>query len=122
MGEWVRCSCGASYRVPVLPLVVTLALRPAPGRYEKRAGGGSGTQTFVARQDFPNSQFCCFPRWSLWSGGGGGGWHEAMVLVCLPLAVPIGLSLLYIPTLCGSELVLVVSTEPLEGGMGGGGP
>ena len=45
-------------------------------------------------------------------GGGGGGWHEAMVLVCLPLAAPIGLSPLHILTLCGSERVLVVSTEP----------
>ena len=32
-----------------------------------------------------------YPARSLWSGGGGGGWHEAMVLVCLPLAAPIGL-------------------------------
>ena len=44
--------------------------------------------------------------------GGGGGWHEAMVLVCLPLAAPIGLSPLLILTLCGPERVLVVSTEP----------
>ena len=49
---------------------------------------------------------------------GGGGWHEAMVLVCLLLAAPFGLSPLYIPTLCRSERVLVVSTEPL--GEGGG--
>ena len=35
-----------------------------------------------------------------------------MVLVCLPLATPIGLSPLHSPTLCGSERVLVVSTEP----------
>ena len=45
------------------------------------------------------------------SGGGG---DEAMVLVYLPLAVPIGLSPLHILTLCGSEPVLVVSTEPLD--------
>ena len=45
-------------------------------------------------------------------GGGRGGWHEAMVLVCLPLAAPIGLSPLLILTLCGPERVLVVSTEP----------
>ena len=44
--------------------------------------------------------------------GGGGGWHRAMVLVCLPLAAPIGLSPLHILTLCGSERVVVVSTEP----------
>ena len=41
-------------------------------------------------------------------------WHEAMVLVCLPLAAPIGLSTLHTPTLCGSERVLVVSMEPLD--------
>ena len=45
----------------------------------------------------------------LWEGGGR---HEAMVLVWLPLAAPIGLSPLLILTLCGSERVLVVSTEP----------
>ena len=45
---------------------------------------------------------------------GGGGWHEAMVSVCLPLAAPIGLSPMHILTLCGSERVLVVSTEPLD--------
>ena len=44
--------------------------------------------------------------------GGGGAWHEAVVLVCLPLAVPIGLSPLLILTLCGPERVLGVSTEP----------
>ena len=46
--------------------------------------------------------------------GGGGVWHKASVSVCLPLAVPIGLSPLLILTLCGSEHVLVVSTEPLD--------
>ena len=46
--------------------------------------------------------------------GKGGGWHKASVLGCLPLAAPIGLSLLLILTLCGSERVLVVSTEPLD--------
>ena len=45
---------------------------------------------------------------------GGGGWHKASVSGCLPLAVPIGLSPLLIPTLCGPERVLVVSTEPLD--------
>ena len=44
--------------------------------------------------------------------GGGGGWHKASVSDCLPLAAPIGLSLLL--TLCGSERVMVVSTEPLD--------
>ena len=46
--------------------------------------------------------------------GGGGGWHKASVSGCLPLAVPSGLSPLLILTLCGSECVLVVSTEPLD--------
>ena len=47
-------------------------------------------------------------------GGGKGGWHKASVSDCLPLAVPIALSPLLILTLCGSERVLVVSTEPLD--------
>ena len=41
-------------------------------------------------------------------------WHKASVLGWLPLAAPIGLSPLLILTLCGSERVLVVSTEPLD--------
>ena len=45
---------------------------------------------------------------------GGGGWHKASVSDNLPLAAPIGLSPLLILTLCGSERVLVVSTEPLD--------
>ena len=45
-------------------------------------------------------------------GNGGGVWHEALVENCFPLAVPTGLSPLNSPTLCGSELCLVVSTEP----------
>ena len=49
-------------------------------------------------------------RSSAWARGRG--WHEAMMLVHLPLAAPTGLSPLHIPTLCGSERVLVVSTEP----------
>ena len=47
-------------------------------------------------------------------GVGRGVWHKASVLNCLPLAAPIGLSPLLILTLCGSERVLVVSTEPLD--------
>ena len=46
--------------------------------------------------------------------GGGEGWHKASVSDCLPLAAPIGLSPLLILILCGSERVLVVSTEPLD--------
>ena len=42
-----------------------------------------------------------------------------MVLVCLPSAAPTGLSPLHIPTLRGSERVLVVSTE--RGGVVRGG-
>ena len=45
--------------------------------------------------------------------GGGGGWHKALALGCLPLA-PIGLSPLLLLALCGSKRVLVVSTEPLD--------
>ena len=45
-------------------------------------------------------------------GGGGGGWHKALVFGCVPLAAPIGLSPPLILTLCGPERVLVVSTEP----------
>ena len=45
------------------------------------------------------------------------------MLVCLPLAAPIGPLILYIPTLCGSKRVLVVSAEPLDDLflLGGGG-
>ena len=52
---------------------------------------------------------------------GGGGWHKASVFGCLPLAAHIGLSPLPILTLCGSECVLVVSTEPLDDLSEGGG-
>ena len=60
-----------------------------------------------------------FPARDVHSGGVGGGgrgregyWHKASVSDCLPLAAPIGLSPLLILTPCGSERVLVVSTEP----------
>ena len=46
------------------------------------------------------------------NAGNVGGWHEASVFGCLPLAAPIGLSPLHIVPLYGSERVLVVSTEP----------
>ena len=36
------------------------------------------------------------------------------MLVCLPLAAPIGHSPLHILTVCGPERVLVVSMEPLD--------
>ena len=48
--------------------------------------------------------------------GGGGVARGHGFLFCLPLAAPIGLSPLHIPTLCGSEGVLVASTR------GGRGP
>ena len=44
-------------------------------------------------------------------GGGELGTRPRYLIVCL-LAAPIGLSPLHILTLCGSERVLVVSTEP----------
>ena len=50
---------------------------------------------------------------------GGGGWHKASVSDCLPVVAPIGLSPLPMPTLCGPERVLVVSTEPLFDYSGG---
>ena len=56
----------------------------------------------------------CGTGHSLVGRGGGGGWHKASVLGCLPLAAPIGPSPLLILTLCGPERVLVVSTEPLD--------
>ena len=40
--------------------------------------------------------------------------HEAMVLVCLPLAAPIGLSPVVSLTLGGCERGLIVSTELLD--------
>ena len=46
------------------------------------------------------------------TAGGGGDWHRASVLGCLPLVAVIGLSPSHIPTLRGSERVLVASTEP----------
>ena len=64
------------------------------------------------------SQPCAFQRGGricvpqLRGGGGGRGQHEALVLLCLALVAPIGLSPLLIPTLCGPQRVLVVSTEP----------
>ena len=68
---------------------------------------------------YGGAAFCCVRKAVRWGAGEeilrgeGGIRHKAMVLVCLPLAAPIGLLPLHIPTLCGSERVLVVSTEPL---------
>ena len=47
--------------------------------------------------------------WAVGHQTAGRGGIEAMVFVCLPMAPP-----LHIPTLCGSERVLVVSTEVLD--------
>ena len=39
-------------------------------------GGGAKVRVpTMARSDFPNGKFRFFPRWSLWSCGGGGGGH-----------------------------------------------
>ena len=48
------------------------------GRIRREGGGGgSGTQKVwvpkMTRQDFPNGKVRFFLRWSLWSGGPGGG-------------------------------------------------
>ena len=43
----------------------------------REEGMGSGTPKVgapkMARSDFPNCKFRCYPRWSLWSGAGRGG-------------------------------------------------
>ena len=68
-----------------------------------RGGGGGGH--VVSQGDLGS-------RWQGALEGGGGGWHKASASGCLPLAAPIGLSPLLIPTLCGSKRRLVGSTEP----------
>ena len=75
-------------------------LRPCCGARTCCGGAALGD---AARGLRPMSSSSRRPYGALACGGGGGGWHEAMVLVCLPLAAPIGLS---------SERVSVVSTEP----------
>ena len=48
---------------------------PPQGCIRREEGGGSGTQKFVYQkwpnQISPTVNFCFFPQWSLWSGGGG---------------------------------------------------
>ena len=90
-----------SHRQPTGPL-----LRPCWGEKIGLRGGGGGFQAH-----FPKPPYHGLPT-PLLFWGGGGGWQKASVFGCLPLAVPIGLSPLLILTLCGSERVLVVSTEP----------
>ena len=85
-----------------------------PGPWTR--GGGGGGPCRPADRACPASQ--CHAPEGLCQGvlpglcidlqTGEGGWHEAMVLVCLPWAPPSGLSPLHIPTLCGSERALVV--------------
>ena len=75
--------------------------RPPPPFVEGRGGDATGTPRALL---FVGDKRARFRR----RGGG----HKASVSDCLPLAVPIGLSPPLILTLCGSERVLVVSTEP----------
>ena len=37
----------------------------------------------MARQDFPNGKFRCFPRWSLWSWGGAGSSYGCQPFECI---------------------------------------
>ena len=71
------------------------------------------TEQYVQRT-VPSGRYFLRTKLFVGHGGGGGVGHQAMVLVSLPLAAPIGLSPLHILTLCGSERVVVVSTEPLD--------
>ena len=56
-----------------------LLIHSPRGLYEKGREGGGGVWDrkvcvpTTARPDFPDGQFRCFPRKSLWSGGRGGG-------------------------------------------------
>ena len=115
-----RSLCSVLLKVRAEATMQGLSPRGLKGGGVSEEGGGSGTQKCVYQKmppsDFPNAKSRCFPRWSLWSGGGGI-WHKASVFCCLPLAAPIGLSLLHILTLCGPKRGLVVSTEL---GVGGG--
>ena len=72
-----------------------------------------GGQVLVHGGKCKNTRSPCLDKPVL-GPGGGGGWQKASVSYCLPLVAPIGLSPLLIPTLCGPERVLVVSTEPLD--------
>ena len=95
---------------------------PAAGRGRVGlGGGGSKCPTAPEEADWRrveqrNGCWGCVQVWGCVSGrmGGGGVWHEAMVLVCLPLPSPMGLSPLHTLTPCGPERVAVVSTEPRD--------
>ena len=122
---WPGQSSDNTLSQTVLDLLVLDCVSCVNQRGIRREERGAGTQKVcvskMARSDFPNGKFRFLPRWSLWSGKGGGGWHKALVSGCLPLAAPIGLSPLLILTLCGSERVLVVSAEPPDDLTRGGG-
>ena len=88
-------------------------------------GGGRGPQKFHGLHTKLESWPLAPSLGHIWSGppqhfgppGGGGGWgagvwDKASVSDWLPLAAPVGLSPLLILTLCGSERVLIVPTEP----------
>ena len=88
--------------------------RPAPRQKvsftpTSPGGGGEGLA-----QGLGVTTFAFGGAWWPLTNAGEGGRHKASVLGCLPLAVPMGLSPLLILTLCGSERVLLVSTEPLD--------
>ena len=64
-------------------------------RREEGGGGGWNTKFCVpkmAQSDLPNGKLRFLPRWSRWSWGMGGGWHDAGLCCCLQRAAPIGLS------------------------------
>ena len=107
----LRRGAGASEESRLLPNAPpTQALGRANSRREEGVGGvGSGTQRFVYQkwpdQISPFVNFVFSHDGHLGLGGGGGGLAQALVLDCLPLAVPSGLSPLLILTLCGPERV-----------------
>ena len=123
-----RCRAGPgglSFR-PVLAFRFTLLRESADGLSDGLRAEQHGADEYPDNRSSVGGLMGCLespPIWGKYVGRGAmfwgaGGWHRAMVLVGLPLAAPIGLSPLHIPTLCGSKRVLVVSTEP--GGGGGG--
>ena len=104
-----------------VPLVMLVQRNLNPEQSPAGRGGEGGAPEASRRRAFPQVYHCHGGargtrvrgfRLAGGRGGGGGSWHEAMVWVRLPLAAPSGLSPLLILTLCGSERVLVVSTEP----------
>ena len=93
------------------PPAVPMSTPPEPPS-QSRAQAGGPAQTApqapnVRRKDREMAVECVWAA-EMWGGGGGGLARGHW----LPLAAPIGLSPLHMPTLCGSERVLVVSMEP----------